>query len=235
MTRWSLAADRLGRGAANWRTQAIMHKAMHDALNAAAPRYARWAPPAADEPPADGAAPLVAMAAAAYQVLLARHPEHAPAEADALFREVLRGGAGPRGGRRHPPRSPPRSGSPPWRGTPRPPPCRGPSRPASSPAGGARRRPSCSWGSVGDDKPMLFGAKDGAELRGPQPPGLDTDQNTARPWRRCAGWAWLCPRSGRTHQEAAAYFWAYQSSQRGFVHLAAALMAERPLPGGAWD
>jgi len=90
VTRWSLAADRLGRGAANWRTQAIMHKAMHDALNAAEPRYARWAPAAEDEPPPEGAAPRVVMAAAAYQVLLARHPEQAPAEADRLFRHALR-------------------------------------------------------------------------------------------------------------------------------------------------
>ena len=36
-------------------------------------------------------------------------------------------------------------------------------------------------------------------------------------------------------QREAAFFWASQSSQRGFVHLAVALMAARPLSGGAWD
>ena len=87
--RWSVAADRLGRGAANWRSMAVMHIAMHDALNAAEPRFARWAPAAPDEPPPDGASPLVAMAAAAYQVLLARHQEDAAEEADPLFRAAL--------------------------------------------------------------------------------------------------------------------------------------------------
>src|SRR5215218_8717570 len=50
--RGSVAADRLGRGAANWRSMA-------------------------------------AMAAAAYQVLLARHQEDAAEEADPLFRAAL--------------------------------------------------------------------------------------------------------------------------------------------------
>lgn len=233
VTRWSLAADRLGRGAANWRTQAVMHKAMHDALNAAEPRYARWAPPASDEPPADGAAPLVAMAAAAYQVLLARHPEHAQAEADGLFREALREAPpspavddGIRLGAsiglatvaRHPapialPRPFPVGFEPgQWRPTP----------------------PFLQLGLVGDDKPMLFAGKDGAELRGPPPPGLGDDgyREAVEEVRRLGG----AVSAERTEgQRSAAYFWAYQSSQRGFVHLATTLLAERPLPGGAWD
>ena len=233
VTRWSLAADRLGRGAANWRTQAIMHKAMHDALNAAEPRYARWAPPAADEPPADGAAPRVAMAAAAYQVLLARHPEHAPAEADGLFRDALRGEApGPavdnaiRLGASiglasvalyAAPITLPRPfpvGFEPgqWRPTP----------------------PFMQVALVGDDKPLLFEGKGEADLRGPAPPRLGDDRyRTALEEVRRLGGA---VSEARTEaQREAAYFWAYQSSQRGFVHLAVALLAERPLPGGAWD
>src|ERR671916_2138549 len=221
VTRWSLAADRLGRGAANWRTQAVMHKAMQDALSAAEPRYARWAPPAAEEPPPEGAAPLVAMAAAAYQVLLARHPEHAPAEADGLFRQALREAPpspavddGIRLGAsiglatvaRHPaptalPRPFPVGHAPgQWRPTP----------------------PFLQLGLVGDDRPMLFGAKDGAELRGPPPPGLGEDRyrEAVEEVRRLGG----AVSAERTEgQRAAAYFWAYQSSQRGFVHLAAAL------------
>ena len=47
LTEWTLLADSYGRGIANWRTLAIMHQAMHDALNAALPTYARWTPPAA--------------------------------------------------------------------------------------------------------------------------------------------------------------------------------------------
>ncbi len=233
VTRWSLAADRLGRGAANWRTQAIMHKAMHDALNAAEPRYARWAPPAADEPPAAGAAPLVAMAAAAYQVLLARHPEQAPAEADRLFRAAL-GEAAPGPAldagiqlgasialaaveRYAPPAGLPRPfpvGTAPgqWRATP----------------------PFNQVALVGSDKPLLFEGVGEAELRGPPPPRLDEDRYRAdlEEVRRLGG----AVSAERTEdQRSAAYFWAYQSSQRGFVHLAATLMAERPRPGGAWD
>ena len=233
VTRWSMAADRLGRGAANWRTQAIMHKAMHDALNAVEPRYARWAPPASDEPPADGAAPRVAMAAAAYQVLLARHPEHAPAEADLLFREALReetpgpavdngirlgASIGLAGAARHAaPATLPRPfpvGFEPgqWRPTP----------------------PFMQVALVGDDKPLLFEGKGEAELRGPPPPRLDEDRyRTALEEVRRLGGAVSTERTEA--QREAAYFWAYQSSQRGFVHLGAALIAERPLPGGAWD
>lgn len=233
VTRWSMAADRLGRGAANWRTQAIMHRAMHDALNAAAPRYARWAPPADDEPRAGGAAPLVAMAAAAYQVLLARHPEHAGAEADGLFREALREEApGPAVdaaiqlgasialatvARHAAPTALPRpfpTGLEPgqWRPTP----------------------PFNQIALVGDDRPLLFGAASEADLRGPPPPGLDTgDYREAVEEVRRLGGAVSAERT--EEQRAAAYFWAYQSSQRGFVHVATALMAERPLPGGAWD
>ena len=233
VTRWSLAADRLGRGAANWRTQAIMHKAMHDALNAAEPRYARWAPPAADEPAADGAAPLVAMAAAAYQVLLARHPEQAPAEADRLFRAALSEAApGPAvdagiqlgasialaGVARYaPPSALPRPfpvGTAPgqWRATP----------------------PFNQVALVGSEKPLLFEGVGEAELRGPPPPGLHEERYRAdlEEVRRLGG----AVSADRTDdQRNAAYFWAYQSSQRGFLHLGAALVAERPLPGGVWD
>src|SRR4051812_191543 len=70
VTEWTVLADRIGRGAANWRTLAIMHQAMHDAWNAALPSYARWFPPSRDEPPGDGALPQAALAAAARRVLL---------------------------------------------------------------------------------------------------------------------------------------------------------------------
>ena len=78
VTEWSLLADQLGRGAANWHTLAIMHQAMHDALNAALPIYQRWAPPDADEPDPAGALPQAAMAAAAAAVLSELHPDQAP-------------------------------------------------------------------------------------------------------------------------------------------------------------
>ena len=233
VTRWSLAADRLGRGAANWRTQAIMHKAMHDALNAAEPRYARWAPAVQDEPPPEGAAPRVAMAAAAYQVLLARHPEHAPAEADRLFRDALREEApgpavdnGIRLGASIGLASVARHAAP--TALPRPFPV------GFAPGQWRPTPPFMQIALVGDDKPLLFGEVGEAELRGPPLPRLDEDRyRTAVEEVRRLGGAVSAERT--EGQRAAAYFWAYQSSQRGFVHLAAALIAERPLPGGAWD
>ena len=76
VTEWTLTADYYGRGAPNWRTLAIMHRAMHDALNAARPTYARWSPPAPDEPAGRDADPNVAMAAAAAEVLRQLHPGH---------------------------------------------------------------------------------------------------------------------------------------------------------------
>ncbi len=77
---WTIVADRLGRGGANWRTLAIMHRAMHDAVNAAHPHYARWHPAEADEPKVDPALPRpvvagAAMAAAARRVLVLLHPD----------------------------------------------------------------------------------------------------------------------------------------------------------------
>jgi PAP2 superfamily len=172
------------------------------------------------------------MAAAAYQVLLARHPEQAPAEADRLFREALRAEApgpavdnaiglgasiGLAGVARY---AAPTSLPQPfpvafepgrWRPTP----------------------PFLQISLVGDDKPLLFGAVAEAELRGPPPPGLGEERYRAdvEEVRRLGG----AVSAERTEaQREAAYFWAYQSSQRGFVHLSAALMTERPLPGGAW-
>src|SRR6202022_1727412 len=88
VTEWTFLADDYGRGNANWRTLAIMHMAMHDALNAAHPVYARWAPALPDEPPADGAVPEVAMAAAADHVLLKLHPDRT-AETNQVYQTAI--------------------------------------------------------------------------------------------------------------------------------------------------
>src|SRR5580704_617538 len=88
VTQWTLIGDYYGRGAANWHTLAIMQMAMHDALNAAHPVYARWSPAAAGEPAADGANPEVAMAAAADAVLELLHPDR-KADTAAAFATVL--------------------------------------------------------------------------------------------------------------------------------------------------
>jgi hypothetical protein len=78
VTEWTLMGDSFGQGVANWRTLAIMHRAMHDALNAALPIYSRWQPPEPDEPSSYDALPQAAMVAAARQVLLALHPDRRP-------------------------------------------------------------------------------------------------------------------------------------------------------------
>ena len=57
VTDWTVLADRIGGGSANWHTLAIMHRAMHDAFNAALPIYARWDPPAPEEPSGAGSLP----------------------------------------------------------------------------------------------------------------------------------------------------------------------------------
>jgi hypothetical protein len=54
---------------------ALMHAAMHDALNAIKPRFARWTAATSNEPPAADAAPEAAVAAAAYGVLMGMQPQ----------------------------------------------------------------------------------------------------------------------------------------------------------------
>lgn len=226
VTGWTLAADILGGGGVNWRTLAIMHMAMHDALNAAQPKYARWVAPGADEPRAEGAPPLLAMAAAAYQVLLARHPEQAAPIADPLFRMAVAGA--PKGeaadravslgttiamamvDRFRPGQAPipfP-SGNKPgeWRPTP----------------------PFLRAALVGGARPFLFNSP--SEIYGPPPPKLGSPEYVAavEEVRK------LGAEIGHTRtpdQTEAADYWARQTSQRGYLYVAVRLMAEYPLPG----
>jgi hypothetical protein len=235
VTGWTIAADLIGGGSVNWRTLAVMHIAMHDALNAAEPRHARATPPAPGEPTgalaAAADAPELAMAAAAYQVLLARHPEQAPLVGDPLFRRVH--AAAPAGPARAaavelgaaiglaaaeryrastaPPTPFPQGTEPGrWRPTP-------PFRLASA---------------VGDARPFLFGAAEA--LRGPPPPALGSPDYVAavEEVRRLGDDR---SRERTAEQTAAAEFWGGQTSQRGFLHLAVRLVAEHPPPGGLWE
>jgi hypothetical protein len=222
VTRWSLAADRFGRNTANWRTMAIMHIAMHDALNAAEPRFARWSPASRDEPVPDGASPGVAMAAAAHWVLMARHHGEAAEDADRLLRLArsaepsapaveaglrLGGAIGRATVARYPepPSSQPfpvRQGAGQWRPTP----------------------PYFENDLVSNAMPFLF---EGAlVLRGPPPPRLGSPRYVAdvEEVRRLGGWQ-SAERSSA--QAEAAGFWAQQSSQRNFIHLASAMMQEQ--------
>ncbi|MBC7802083.1 MAG: hypothetical protein H7Z10_15815, partial [Gemmatimonadaceae bacterium] len=100
VTDWTIVADRLGRGNANWRTMAIMHRAMHDAVNAAVPTYTRWHPAEPDEPRPDPDLNRIivgkaALAASARQVLMLLHPNQHPEIDDAYARAIARVPDGP--------------------------------------------------------------------------------------------------------------------------------------------
>ncbi len=228
VTEWSLLADSVANGSANWHTMAIMHQAMHDARNAAQPAYARWFLPAAGEPPGAGAAPDAAMAAAARRVLAAEHPASLAAieqtyqaalarvpdgparQAGAMLGDAV--GAAALARRRddgfHSVRPFPTGKVPGrWRPTP----------------------PEFFNSNTTDTAPFLFGSD--AELD-PQPPpaaGTPRFQEVVAEVQRIGS----LESSARTPQQSeAAMYWAYQSSQRGYIHLAAALLEAHPRPGG---
>ena len=224
VTEWTLEADKLGQGGANWHTLAIMHMAMHDAVNAAKPVYGRWAPPAANEPSAAGASPEAALAAAAAQVLVDLHPEH-QREIAAVFQSAMS-----------------------WL-VPGPDVEAGLALGKAIGADAVRRRADDGYhrvhAFVGDDEPGRWR---------PTPPSLGTSNTTAvRPFlfaRRSDFAAAPPPALGSDRylsdvaetralggldspdrtaaQSYAATYWAYQSSQRGFVRLAVSLLDADP-------
>ncbi len=230
VTQWTLIGDYYGNGVANWRTLAIMQMAMHDALNAAHPVYERWWPAGAGEPAADGANPEVAMAAAAVQVLILLHPNRAAESASAFATIIARYPDDPStaAGRR--------LGA------------------AIGRAAVARRardgfeqehffqgdnalgrwRPTpnlFATSRTNDSRPFLFNAVNDVPTL--SPPVLRTPQyqQDLAETRRLGG------RKGseRTlEQTAEAAFWAYQTSQRGFVNLAVRLLAAHPPRGGVY-
>lgn len=228
LTRWTLLADYLGGGFANWRTLAIMQPAMHDALNAAQPVYVRWFPPERDEPPPAGADPRVAMAAAARDVLARLHPNDL-AVIDRTWRAALAqapDGAGKEAGVK---------------------------LGAAIGQAAIRRRDNDGWTAnrsfavsnergrwrptpplllnttVNSTRPFLFRAFD--ELPVPPPPALDSPEHLRdlEDTRRVGG----ASGAARTPaQTAAAFFWARQSSQRGFLRAGLNMLAKYPRPGG---
>lgn len=231
VTQWTLLADAYSRGGANFRTMAIMHQAMHDALNAAQPIYARWSPATPNEPAADGAMPRAAMYAAARRVLIGLHPDRKVATARAYFQALGRETAGP-------------------------------ARDAGVRLGEAIGTAALSrrlFDGYYDIRPFAFGATPGAwtftaeAYRGsnttstrpflfgsgeafyaPPPPPLDSDRyrRDLEEARRIGASA----SSERTQaQSEAAFFWAFQSSQRGYIALAVRLLDEHPRPGREFD
>ena len=228
VTEWTLLADRLGRNLANWRTTAIMHQAMHDALNAALPTYARWFPPEPNEPPAAGTIPQAAMIAAATQVLLSLHWDQRD-ETMRTYERALGGmqdgperQAGVRlgaaiglaavtrrendgYGRIHPFST--ANGPGQWRHVP----------------------PEFTGSNTTETRPFLSASRHDPAAPPPPAPGSAALVRDAEEVRRLGGQEG----SDRTPaQTDAAYFWAFQSSQRGFPHLAAALLDQHPRPGG---
>jgi len=231
VTEWTQLAHAYGGGGSNGRTLAIMHQAMHDALNAAQPTYARWAPPAADEPPANGSLPHTAMYAAAHRVLLLLHPSQ-KVEIEFTYQMALaRDPAGPDrdAGERlgdaigaaavarrekdgHTDERPFAFGSGPgaWTFTPN----------------------VFQNSNVSSMRPFLFDS--GTDKDAPPPPALDSDAYRANldEVRRLGG----AKSTERTPvQTEAAFFWAFQSTQIGYVSLAVGLLDEMPRPGGEFD
>lgn len=228
VTEWTRLADQLGHGSANWRTLAIMHEAMHDAWNAAQPTYARWFAPSAGEPAGVPARPETAMAAAARRVLEWLHPDSVPAADQLLRTAYARIGESPaaRAGlvlgdaigdaavarrredgfeRRH--RFAKETGVGQWRPTPA----------------------EFETSGTTETRPFLFASA--AENRGLPPPPAESDafRREMLESMRLGG----ASSTERTEAETeAALFWAYQSSQRGFIALGAALLDAHPRPGG---
>ncbi len=231
VTEWTLEADRLGRGGANWHTLAIMHQAMHDAANAVQPRYARWAPPLPSEPQAAGAMLEAAIAGAAAQVLVDFYPEQ-QTEIGQLFQAALRplphGPALQHGltlgqaiGNAAVAR---RAGD-------------GYDRvyafaESENPGRWRPAPPNFASSNTTDAAPFLFASRDWEGASPPPALGSPVLIKDAAEVRRMGA----LQGSGRTDaQTYAAIYWAYQSSQRGFVLLAVSLLDSDPLPGGLLD
>ncbi|MBR0654929.1 phosphatase PAP2 family protein [Plastoroseomonas arctica] len=212
-------------------TISIMFPAMHDALNAIQPRYARWNPAAPDEPRGAGASPEAAVAAVA-ETVLAGLAEGSVAERAALLATALArvpaGDARERGlalgrsialaalRRREADGFAPfvqfssatRPGR--WRPTP----------------------PLFGQDVVPTSTPLLFSPMAAAALTPPPPPlGSPVYLRDVEEVRRVGGRA----NAERSAAEAAsAAFWAQQVSHRGFVDAVVALLDARPAPDGLW-
>lgn len=228
VTEWTLEADRLGHGGANWHTLAIMHRAMHDAANAADPHYARWAAAAADEPQHDAASVPAAIAGAAEVVLTALHPD-GDDEIEAVYARAL--GRLPAG-------SPVDRGLVLGRAIGRSTLARrahdgySSVRPFIGSEAAGRWRPTPPdflTSNTTDSLPFLFPAR---EWPGERPPPVPLSRTAIEDtiFTRDIGGERSAERT--PEQTEIARFWAFQSSQRGFVRLAVRLLFTHPRPGG---
>lgn len=228
VTEWSLLADSVANGAANWRTMAIMHQAMHDARNAAAPAYARWFPPAPDEPPGADANADAAMAAAARRVLAAEHPDALPAVEQTYRAALLRIPDGParqaglRLGDAVGAAAVARRAGDGFTSVRPFPTSKAPSRWQQTP-------PEFRNSNTTDTRPFLFASD--AELD-PQPPPVPDTARFQAVVAEVQQVGSLESGVRTPAQSEAATYWAYQSGQRGYIHLAVALLDAYPRPGG---
>ena len=249
VTAWSLLVTSNAIGEFDPHATTLMHAAMHDALNAINPRYARWTAAAPDEPPAADVAPEAAVAAAAHDVLVGMQPEAAVA---AAAHHVLMGmqtaestpieaalaaalAAVPDGPRKT-------AGI-----------ALGKAIAAATLAhdAGARDAPVIlftqsdepgHWRATPPDtharsgfpRIPLFSGAAARDLPVPGPPELDSPAYLAAVAEvRSLGRAVSTERSAA--QTAAAFFFARQSSHRNFLNLAIRLLAARPEPQDIWD
>ena len=228
VTEWSLLADSVSNGSANWRTMAIMHQAMHDARNAAAPAYARWFPPAPDEPPGAGANADAAMAAAARRVLAAEHPAALPTIEQTYHAALLRipdspaRQAGLRLGDAVGAAAVARRAGDGFTSV-RP-------FPASKAPGRWRQTPPEFRNSnTTDTQPFLFASDAELDPQSPPAPGTARFRDAVAEVQRVGS---LESDTRTPVQAEAATYWAYQSGQRGYIHLGVALLDAYPRPGG---
>jgi hypothetical protein len=228
VTQWSLIADYYGAGAANWRTLFIMHEAMHDALNAAQPVYSRWWPAASGEPDPQGANAEVAMASAASVVLTLLHPEHASETRAALEHVLARyaDDAGKLAGRQ--------LGAAIGRTAVAHRAQDGPSRLRffRGEEAPGRWRPTplgMQTSATNDHAPVLFASASEVPTHPPPSLGSPEYEKGLAETRRLGGTQSTERTPAQTNE---AYFWAYQSSQRGFLELAVRLLAAHPAPAG---
>jgi hypothetical protein len=209
-----------------------MHAAMHDALNAISPRYARWTAAAPGEPPAADASPEAAVAASAYGVLMGMKPQKtAPivttynaalaavpdgprkAAGVALGKAIAAATLAHRAGDRDAPVSRFTQSDKPghWRATP--------------PQTDARPR-------FGQYQP--FSGAAALDLPVASPPELGSpDYLAAVAQVRSLGRAVSTERTDA--QTEAAQFFANQSSHVNFLNVAIRLLAARPAPQDIWD
>ncbi len=224
VTEWTLEADRTGHGGANWHTTAIMHQAIHDAANAVEPRYVRWAPPAPDEPPGGGASLPAAIAAAARTVLIALHPSD-DREIGAVYARALArltpGPAVDRGialGEAIGRAAVARRANDGFRSV----------RPFAAATANGRWRPTppnFATSYTTDSVPFLFPSREQPGAKPPPPPFSPEASADALFTREIGG---IDSPKRTPEQTAAARFWAFQSSQRGFIRLAVRLLYAHP-------